>query len=257
MGETEVFTIGKVLRLLPKVLGQESISLWLGFTGFATLLSLLQITLLWPPGDVGLGSALTSWVFSIAIFVASTLVQCAAIHAADSRLTGAPEAAIEALRAGFACFWAYLGLSLLLGFAVGFGFALLIVPGLFIFVVFSLAMPALIIRRTGIFKSLGVSWQMTKGYRLRILGLGCVFAATSLLAITAVFVLAAAVLYFLEIGGSIGPFLVVLVLNILLTGLSIVVVGAIASTTFRLIEADTACKLSDVSAADEPGGYRR
>lgn len=239
MGEVEAFTIGRVLRLLPKVLGQESISLWLGFASFATLLGVLQIILLWSPEDVGLGAALTSWVFSIAIFVASTLIQCAAIHAADSRLTGVPEAAIEALRAGFACFWPYLGLSLMLSFAIGFGFALLVVPGIIIFVVFSLAMPALIIRRTGIFSSLGVSWQMTKGYRLRIFGLGCVVVAVNLMIIAAVFVSAATVLYFLGIDGSIGEALVILVLNILLTGLSIVVIGAIAATTFRLIEGDT------------------
>lgn len=240
MGEVQVFTIERVLRLLPKVLGQESVSLWLGFASFAALLGLLQIMLLWSPEEVSLGVVLTSWAFSIAIFVASTLVQCAAIHAADSRLTGAPETAIEALRAGFACFWPYLGLSLILGFAIGFGLTLLIVPGVFISVVFSLAMPALIVRRTSIFKSIGVSWQMTKGRRLRILCLGCVVVVFNLLVAAVVFVLAATVLYFLGVDGSIGQALVVLVLNILLTGLFIVVTGAIAATTFRLIEADTA-----------------
>lgn len=165
MGAAEQFTIGRVYRLLPKVLGQESISLWMNFGLFATAVDLVQIILQPASGGAGFGRGLMAFIFFVTVFVATCFVHCAAVHAADRRLSGAPVLPIEALRAGLSRFWPYLGLSTLLSVVITFGLLMLIAPGLFAAVAFSLATPALVIRKVGVFDSLGASWTMTKGHR--------------------------------------------------------------------------------------------
>ncbi|MBS1182082.1 MAG: hypothetical protein H6Q99_1962 [Proteobacteria bacterium] len=240
MRATEEFTIGRVYRLLPKVLGQESISLWLNFGLFATAVDLLQVALQRVSGGPSLAGRPMAIAFFVAVFVATCFVHCAAVHAADMRLSGTPVQAIVALRAGLSRFWPYLGLSTLLSLVITFGLLMLIAPGLFAAVAFSLATPALVIRRAGVFDSLGASWTMTKGHRLEILGLMLVYGVVCGLVIAAVILPGAAVLYLTGLAGTVGQSLVALVINDFLTSFVLVVAGAISTVMFRLIEADRA-----------------
>lgn len=61
-------------------------------------------------------------------------------------------------------------ISLIVGLAVGLGFLLLVVPGLWLAAVFSVVIPAVVIERAG-FGALGRSADLTKGYRWSIVGL--------------------------------------------------------------------------------------
>jgi hypothetical protein len=68
--------------------------------------------------------------------------------------------------------------NLPIGFAIGFlayvgivlGMIALIVPGLILFTMWSVALPAAIVERTGILASLGRSRQLTRGRRWRVFG---------------------------------------------------------------------------------------
>lgn len=240
MRGAEQFTIGRVFGLLPKALGQESISLWLGFAGFALVLNLLQYALLHGPNAESLGSGLMAGAFSLAVFVALCFVQCAAVYAAAMRLDGAPVQAVDALRVGFSRFWAYLGLSILLGIIVGLGLMLVILPGLFAWSAFSLALPILVVRRVGVFDSIGISGRMTKGHRLKILGFWFVYGIASFLVVALFILLGVGVIYITGLAGTVGQELPAIVLNAVFSGLSFVVAGSTSAIIFRLIEAEAA-----------------
>ncbi|WP_380875368.1 hypothetical protein ACFB49_04360 [Sphingomonas sp. DBB INV C78] len=61
-------------------------------------------------------------------------------------------------------FWAILGLGILSGLAIMAGFALLIVPGVFLLVRWVTCVPVLIGEETGVFEAMRRSWQETTGH---------------------------------------------------------------------------------------------
>jgi hypothetical protein len=74
-------------------------------------------------------------------------------------------------QAGIAKFLPVLGLTILWGLGVGLGWILLIVPGIILMMMWSVALPALIGENLGIIESFGRSRELTKGSRLVIFGL--------------------------------------------------------------------------------------
>lgn len=63
------------------------------------------------------------------------------------------------------------GLALAMTLAVAFGWVLLVVPGVMLAMIWSVAPPALVAERLGVFDALGRSRELTRGARWRILGL--------------------------------------------------------------------------------------
>ncbi len=66
-------------------------------------------------------------------------------------------------------FFAYLGMSILIGLAVGLGLLFLIIPGLVFMARWSVAQSLLIGRGTGVMDSMGKSWEATKGNEVSII----------------------------------------------------------------------------------------
>ncbi len=66
-------------------------------------------------------------------------------------------------------FFAYLGMSILIGLAVGAGLIFLIIPGLVFMARWSVAQSLLIGRGTGVMDSMGKSWEVTKGNEVSII----------------------------------------------------------------------------------------
>jgi hypothetical protein len=64
-----------------------------------------------------------------------------------------------------------IGLMLLMWLAVGFGFLLLIVPGAMMAVAWAVAIPALVVERTGVFGAFSRSADLTRGRRWAVFGL--------------------------------------------------------------------------------------
>lgn len=232
------FTIGRVYRQLPTVLGKESMSLWLNFGLFLTAVNFLEIALQRMSGGAGFARGPVALAFFVFSFAATGLVHCAAVYAADERLSGTPVPLEDALRVGFSRFWPFLGLSALLSLLIACGTLLLIFPGLFAGVVFSLAIPLLVLRRVGIWDSLGMSWKMTKGHRLEILGLLLVYGLAILLVAVAVILPAILVLHLVGLDDTIAQTAALLVIDAFLTGAVLVAGGAIWTVAFRFIEAE-------------------
>ncbi len=76
----------------------------------------------------------------------------------------------ESLGAALPVFLPLIGLALLIGIGVMIGMVLLIVPGIILYVIWSVAAPALVEERRGVFASLSRSRDLTRGHRWKIFG---------------------------------------------------------------------------------------
>lgn len=77
----------------------------------------------------------------------------------------------ECARAALAIALPLIGLSILLAIGVGVGFILLIVPGVMLYIAWSVAAPAFVEEREGIFAAFSRSNELTKGSRWKIFGI--------------------------------------------------------------------------------------
>jgi hypothetical protein len=84
---------------------------------------------------------------------------------------GHPVSFAESALAGLRKILPLFGLAILLGLIVIFGLALLIVPGIILYVILSVATPALVEENSGIFGAFGRSAALTKGARWNIFAL--------------------------------------------------------------------------------------
>jgi hypothetical protein len=103
------------------------------------------------------------------------ILQAAVVHGSVADLNGRPASFSACLQTGARSALPLFGLALLMGFAMMFGFMLLLVPGLIMMVVWIVAAPALVVERVGVFASFGRSARLTKGHRWAIFGLLFVF----------------------------------------------------------------------------------
>lgn len=75
---------------------------------------------------------------------------------------------------GFDRFWPYIGISILYGFALLFGFILLIVPGIILMVRWVPLLPAVIDRQSGAMNAFSDSFDMTRGHSWSVFGAGLI-----------------------------------------------------------------------------------
>ena len=108
--------------------------------------------------------------------VISALTQAALTRATVAEGEGRRAGFGESLRAGMAVLLPLIVLSILLAIAVMVGFVFLIVPGVILYCMWSVAVPALVEERRGIFGSFGRSRDLTRGARWKVFGILLVLA---------------------------------------------------------------------------------
>lgn len=180
------FRIGRVFGDTFSVLGRNfglCIGLAVIFSGIPTFLyqlwtgSQVDVALLSaetgaaPPPAVGATFALAGVVFFIIYMVLASILQAALVRATIEDLNGQRPTFGDALGRGIAVLLPIIGLSILMYLAIGIGFALLIIPGIYLLVRWSAAVPALVHEGLGVFESMKRSSELTKGSRWRIFGL--------------------------------------------------------------------------------------
>jgi uncharacterized membrane protein len=101
----------------------------------------------------------------------SLVVQGALVRATVAYAAGQKATIGDSIAAGSRAALPLLGLALLIGICVGLGMILLVVPGVILYIMWSVAAPALVEERTGITESLSRSSYLTKGARWRIFGI--------------------------------------------------------------------------------------
>jgi len=99
------------------------------------------------------------------------LTQAVILHAAFQDMLGRPIRIGDSVRVGFSRFLPILGLSILLGFGIVVGLLFVIIPGVILLVMWSVALPACVVEAQGPVGSLGRSIELTKGHRWKIFGL--------------------------------------------------------------------------------------
>lgn len=104
-------------------------------------------------------------------FVVQFLITAALVYTAFQATRGRPVGIGDSLGAAAGRLLPVIALSLLAGLGVVVGFALLIIPGLFLLTVWSVAVPACVLENTGPIRSLGRSYELTKGHRWSVFGL--------------------------------------------------------------------------------------
>ncbi len=102
-------------------------------------------------------------VLVVATVVSSTLAQAACFKTVGDTYLGTESDWRTSLRFGFSNFWRLLGLVLLHGVLLLLAFLACIVPGIWLYAAWSVAVPVLLIEGTGGFKALSRSFELVKG----------------------------------------------------------------------------------------------
>lgn len=107
----------------------------------------------------------------LAALVLGAVLQAALVHGTISDLNGKKASFGDCLQTGLRTCLPVIGLSILLSIALVFGFVLLLVPGILMYLAWAVVVPVLVVEKTGIFGAFGRSAALTKGHRWAILGL--------------------------------------------------------------------------------------
>ena len=103
--------------------------------------------------------------------VVNAIGQAVILSAAFQYLRGRPVHIGEALQRALARFLPVVGVGLLYGLGIAFASLLLVVPGLFLMTMWSVAVPVCVVEGLGPVASLKRSTQLTKGYRWKVFGI--------------------------------------------------------------------------------------
>jgi len=94
-------------------------------------------------------------------------------------LRGRKASLIECLMRGLPLIFPVLGVAIIYFLMMMLGFVALVIPGVFVFVIYMVAVPVAVVERPGVFKSLSRSAALTKGSRWRVFGAYLVFLILS------------------------------------------------------------------------------
>lgn len=151
-----VFGISFLFGALPGVL----INIFIRRTSLELIRSGAQSSVL----AISIGSALIA--FALSMLVQGALVRATVAHAEGERAGFG-----QSVTAGLSVALPLFVLSILIALGVGIGFVLLIVPGIMLYIRWSVAAPALVEERKGIFEALTRSQYLTRGAGWTIFGL--------------------------------------------------------------------------------------
>jgi hypothetical protein len=117
---------------------------------------------------IGFGSLLVT-------VAANTVLQGAIIHGTVSDLAGERASFGDCISTGVRFILPLVGIGIVSGIAVGLASILLIVPGVLLALAWSVAAPAQVVERTGVFAAFDRSVVLTRDNRLPIFGLAVVY----------------------------------------------------------------------------------
>lgn len=105
----------------------------------------------------------------------SIILQAALIVASANDLAGRPVNFGACISRALAKLFPLIGLGICIGLGIGLGLVLLIIPGVILYLMWMVAVPAMMVENLGVFESLSRSSALTSGSRWRLLGLIVVF----------------------------------------------------------------------------------
>ncbi len=106
--------------------------------------------------------------------IISALVQGALTRATVVASEGGKASFGDCLSTGLSVALPLIGLAIITAIGIALGMILLIVPGIILALMWSVAVPALVVERVGVFEALGRSNALTKGAKGKIFGLAVI-----------------------------------------------------------------------------------
>lgn len=104
------------------------------------------------------------WVGLVVSLAVGTLYQGMVVNLVSDIQDGRRDSSVgDLMRSALPFLGPLLGAGMLEGFGVGFGFLLLVVPGLYLATIWAVIAPAIVVERRGIFDAFGRSRQLVKG----------------------------------------------------------------------------------------------
>lgn len=116
------------------------------------------------------------WVLNL---VGMFMLQGMVVKAAVNGFNGKATSFGDAFDVGVRMFLPLLGLAIVAGLGTLLGYILLIVPGLILTVLWSVAAPAVVVEKRGVLESLQRSRDLTRGHRWSVFGLIVIYAVLS------------------------------------------------------------------------------
>jgi hypothetical protein len=149
--------------------------------GTATILYALQFVIY-----LTLSSA-AGIVLSLLFLALGVLYQGMVVKLVQDIQDGRRDHSVRALMASVSpVFWPLLAVGILFGIGVFFGFVLLVIPGLFLLVIWSVVAPVTVLERPGVFAAFGRSRQLVRGNGWSVFGvILIVFVAVVVVSIAA------------------------------------------------------------------------
>lgn len=126
-------------------------------------------------GAISLGTFIAAFLISGLIsMVIAVLVQGALTRATVVASEGGKVSLGDSLSTGLKVVLPLIALAIVSTIGIMLGMILLIVPGIILGLMWSVAVPALVVERVGVFEALGRSRALTKGAKWKIFGLGII-----------------------------------------------------------------------------------
>jgi len=119
--------------------------------------------------------AIGTVLYLVGLYVLQGMVVKAAVNSFNGQTTSFG----DAFNVGIQKFFPLLGLGIVAGVGMGLGYILLIVPGVILTVMWSVAAPAVVAEKRGVFDSLQRSRDLTRGYRWHVFGLLVIYLILS------------------------------------------------------------------------------
>lgn len=174
--EERSFSIGKILSNSFGVMGDNPVAVFGIALLFGALPQQLYTYLVNPamlaanPANAVPGIVLTMGS-SVVFLVFGMLVQGAIVRATAAYADGNRATFGESVGTGLSAALPLIGLTILLILGLSLGFLFLVIPGIMLYIMWSVAAPALVVEKTGVFAAFGRSRFLTKGARWKIFGL--------------------------------------------------------------------------------------
>ena len=122
----------------------------------------------------------TAALASAIVFIfLNALTEAVVLYGSFQALRNRPVRIGESLQKGLSRALPIIGLSLCIAIGGGVGFLFLIVPGIILILMWSVALPACVVERLGPFQSMSRSSALTKGHRWKLLGIFLVIAVVN------------------------------------------------------------------------------
>ena len=158
-------------------------------------------------------------LYLLGLFILQGMIVKAAVNGFAGRSTSFG----DAFGVGLRQFLPLVGLAIVAGIATAFGYLLLIVPGVLLSIIWSVAAPAVVVEKRGIFESLQRSRDLTRGYRGQVFGLLVIYVVFSWIIAIAITGIGVAT------GGTVADGSAIMIVNLITGPLVNVLSGVVAS----------------------------